>query len=91
MCAIFLAPDFDATEFVLYCAQKGAVAIDGVKTTLLVAPMAGFYSPGPFQANPGKTQMRIAYVEPPEVMAKVPKLFGELLSDFKRSHTSHRQ
>lgn len=81
-------PNFDATEFVLYCAQKGAVSIDGVKTTLLVAPMAGFYSNSPLQSNPGKTQMRIAYVEPPEVMAKVPKLFSDLLNEFKKSRTA---
>lgn len=77
--------DFDVTDFVIYCAQKGAVQLNGVKTTLLVAPMAGFYSPRPGEANPGKTQVRIAYVEPPEVMAQVPKIFAQLLHDFKLS------
>jgi aspartate aminotransferase len=74
--------NFDATDFVMYCAQKGQVQVKGVKTTLLVAPMAGFYSSRPGESNPGKTQMRIAYVEPPEVMAEVPKLFAQLLRDF---------
>lgn len=81
-----LGADFNATDFVLYCAQKGAVAFNGVKKTLLVAPMAGFYSPAPGTPNPGKTQMRIAYVEPPEVMAIVPKLFAQLLHDFSTNH-----
>jgi len=76
---------FDATDFVMYCAQKGQVQIKGVKKTLLVAPMDGFYSSRPDQANPGKTQMRIAYVEPPEIMAEVPKLFAQLLSDFSKN------
>lgn len=74
--------DFDASEFALYCAQKGSVLLNGVKTTLLAAPMDGFYSPRPGEPNPGKTQMRIAYVEPPEVMAEVPKLLTQLLDDY---------
>jgi len=74
--------DFDATDFVMYCAREGQVEVKGVKTTLLAAPMDGFYSPRPGIVNPGKTQMRIAYVEPPEVMAEVPRLFAELLRTF---------
>jgi len=71
-----IAENFDAKDFVLYCAQKGN--IDG--HTLLVSPMAGFYSDSP---NPGKTQMRIAYVEKPEMMKKVPKLFAELFKEYQ--------
>lgn len=74
--------DFDATHFVMYCAQKGKVEINGVEKTLLVAPMDGFYSSRPSEPNPGKTQMRIAYVEPSEIMAEVPKLFAHLLREF---------
>jgi aspartate aminotransferase len=77
-----LGPNFDVTAFVLYCARKGSVSLNGTHTTLLVAPMAGFYSPRPGEPNPGITQMRIAYVEPPEMMAHVPKLFAQLLQDF---------
>lgn len=73
---------FDAGEFVLYCAQKGKVLLDGVETTLLVSPMGGFYNIKPGKPNPGRTQMRIAYVESPENMAKVPKLFAELLNQY---------
>jgi aspartate aminotransferase len=75
--------DFDANDFVFYCAQKGQAHINGVKKTLLVAPMDGFYSPRPGESNPGKTQMRIAYVEPPEVMAEVPTLFAQLLQQYR--------
>ena len=75
-------PGFDAQEFVMYCARRGAVELEGRRYTLLVAPMAGFYrdAQGP---NPGRTQMRIAYVEPPEAMQKVPILFRELLGRFE--------
>jgi aspartate aminotransferase len=76
--------EFDANDFVTYCARIGCVEVKGVKTTLLVAPMDGFYTPRPGVVNPGKTQMRIAYVEPPEVMAEVPKLFAELLRDYRK-------
>lgn len=82
--------NFDATDFVLYCAQKGHVTLNGRKKTLLVAPMAGFYSPRPGEINPGKTQMRIAYVEPPEAMAEVPKLFAHLLRDYLNLPASQR-
>jgi aspartate aminotransferase len=75
-------PGFDAQDFVMYCARSGAVEVEGRRYTLLVAPMAGFYGDahGP---NPGRTQMRIAYVEPPETMQKVPILFRELLARFE--------
>ncbi len=78
-----VAPDdFDAMDFVEFCASEGAVDLDGTATTLLTAPMAGFYSTPPDQPNPGRTQMRIAYVEPPETMAVVPRLFAELLEAY---------
>jgi aspartate aminotransferase len=74
--------DFDAEEFVLYCAREGWVEVDGKKLTLLVAPMSGFYSVQEGEEDPGRTQMRIAYVEPPEQMRLVPVLFSELLKKF---------
>jgi aspartate aminotransferase len=73
--------DFDAMNFVLYCARDGAVDIEGRRLTLLVAPMSGFYDL-PAEKNPGRTQMRIAYVETPERMKLVPELFKELLQGF---------
>ncbi len=76
-------PGFDAIDFVLYCAGEGAVEIDGVETTLLVAPMKGFYDVKGDEANPGSTQFRISFVESPESMAKIPKLFVALLRQFE--------
>lgn len=77
----FAGPGFDALEFVLWCATRGAVEHEGRRYTVLTAPMAGFYSaPGD---NPGKTQMRIAYVESPERMALVPDLLAGLLKTFE--------
>ena len=76
-------PGFDAIDFVLYCAEKGAVDINGVQTTLLVAPMKGFYDIAKGQNNPGSTQFRISYVESPENMFKVPELFVKLLKEFE--------
>jgi aspartate aminotransferase len=71
---------FDAQDFVMYCARRGAVELEGHRYTLLVAPMAGFYRGSP---NPGRTQMRIAYVESLETMRKVPILFRELLARYE--------
>jgi aspartate aminotransferase len=76
-------PGFDAIDFVLYCAQKGSVMVDGVETTLLVAPMKGFYNVNEGEKNPGSTQFRISFVETPENMAKIPYLFMELLKAFE--------
>lgn len=78
-------PGFDAIDFVLYCAGEGAVDLDGVQTTLLVAPMKGFYDIAKGDKNPGSTQFRISYVESPENMMKVPELFVKLLKRFEES------
>ncbi|HRX63676.1 MAG TPA: aminotransferase class I/II-fold pyridoxal phosphate-dependent enzyme [Candidatus Absconditabacterales bacterium] len=77
-------PGFDAMEFVLYCAQKGSVDINGEKYTLLVSPMTGFYKTKEGETNPGLTQMRIAYVDTPEKMALVPELFAKLFQEFEK-------
>jgi aspartate aminotransferase len=74
--------DFDANDFVMYCAERGSVEIKGIKKTLLTAPMDGFYCPKEGQPNPGQTQIRIAYVEPPEIMTEVPQLLAHLLQQF---------
>lgn len=75
-------PDFNAKDFSLYCAREGVVEINGKKLTLLTAPMAGFYNLPPDQPNPGRTQMRIAYVCPPDEMKLVPELFEKLFKAF---------
>lgn len=74
---------FNAYDFVMFCAQEGKVDLDGQLTTLLVAPMAGFYNVKLGEKNPGQTQMRIAYVETPEKMAKIPQLFARLLEQYE--------
>jgi aspartate aminotransferase len=76
-------PGFDAIDFCLYCAGEGKVDIDGVETTLLVAPMKGFYDVEKGASNPGSTQFRISFVETPENIAKIPTLFVELLRQFE--------
>jgi len=77
-----VGPEFDAMRFALYCAREGAVQLEGRRYTLLTAPMSGFYDTPAGEANPGRTQMRIAYVPPPEELALVPRLFAELLRRF---------
>ncbi|MEZ4648059.1 MAG: aminotransferase class I/II-fold pyridoxal phosphate-dependent enzyme [Candidatus Eisenbacteria bacterium] len=80
-----IAPEgFSALDFVLHCAREGRVDIGGTPYTLLTAPMAGFYSVPPGATNPGRTQMRIAYVETPEKMALVPELLGSLYESYVR-------
>ncbi len=76
---------FDVNDFVLHCAQEGSANIDGKDLTLLLAPMTGFYTIHNSDPNPGKTQLRVAYVETPEVMKMVPKLFKELFEAYVAS------
>lgn len=75
--------DFDALAFVLWCAEHGSVEIDGKPMTLLTAPMAGFYKVPGGTANPGRTQMRVAFVETPDRMALVPRLLAELFRAYE--------
>lgn len=74
--------DFDPLEFVTWCATEGTAEIDGQLYTLLTAPMASFYDQIPGVPNPGRTQMRVAFVESPKNMALVPRLFAELLTKY---------
>ena len=74
---------FDANEFVLYCSQKGSIDINGKPMTLLCSPMDGFYNIKKGEANPGKTQMRIAYVLQPDEIALVPELFVKLFEEYE--------
>lgn len=77
-------PGFDALEFVLFCAQRGAVERGGRRWTLLTAPMAGFYS----HPEAGRRQMRISFVEPPERTAMIPDLLAALLEQYAASRVS---
>lgn len=76
-------PGFDSIDFTLFCAAEGVMECAGSQTTLLAAPMKGFYDVADGQANPGATQFRISYVETPETMMKVPELFVQLLEDYE--------
>lgn len=78
-------PGFDSMEFVLFCAERGSVQLEGEPWTLLTAPMGGFYSVAPGEVNPGATQLRVAYVEDPKKMQQVPLLFAELFRQFEAS------
>ena len=73
---------FNSADFVDYCSSKGSVKMDGEVFTLLVSPMEEFYTVEVGQPNPGRTQMRIAAVETPENMEKVPELFSVLLKQY---------
>ncbi len=70
--------DFDARDFIKYCASKGKVPINGKDYTLLLAPMNGFYS-DPIR---GKTQMRVAMVESRELIEKMPLVLSILYSNY---------
>lgn len=80
-------PGYDAQDFVMYCARNGKIQVEGNFYTLLVSPMAGFYGVEEGDNNPGKTQMRIAYVPPEEEMKLVPLLFAELHKEFENRRT----
>jgi aspartate aminotransferase len=74
--------DFDAVAFVRWCAKEGRRVVDGRPLTLLTAPMAGFYSVAAGQPNPGRTQLRLAYVLTPAQMKLAPDLLAGLLADY---------
>ena len=78
-----VADGFDALEFVMWCSSEGSVDLDGRPITVLTAPMGGFYSVPDGAPNPGRTQMRLAYVETPERMAMIPGLLAELLKIYE--------
>jgi|TARA_B110000495_G_scaffold58773_1_gene49838 aspartate aminotransferase len=70
--------DFDARDFINYCASDGKVSIEGIDYTLLLAPMNGFYS----DLNKGKTQMRVAMVESKDFIEKMPLVLSSLYSNY---------
>lgn len=73
---------FDGVAFVRWCAKEGRRLVDGRQLTLLTAPMAGFYSVPAGRPNPGRTQLRLAYVLTPEQMRLAPDLLAGLLADY---------
>lgn len=76
--------NFDAMDFVMFCAKTGKANINGTYYTLLISPMSGFYNIKKGEQNPGKTQMRIACVQSPEKMSLVPQLFKTLFEQYEK-------
>jgi hypothetical protein len=60
------------------------VRLNDGEYTLLAAPMSGFYRSEEMKSV-WKTQMRLAFVAPPEQMAKVPKVLAQLFSDYSNN------
>ena len=74
---------FSSLDFVMWCATQGSVETDNGPLTLLTAPMEGFYDRGSNPENTGRTQFRVAFVEPPERMAMIPQLFAGLFAAYQ--------
>tara|TARA_B100000519_G_scaffold152062_1_gene133065 strand:- start:1508 stop:2419 length:912 start_codon:yes stop_codon:yes gene_type:complete len=72
--------NFDASDFINYCARHGKVNIKDKSYTLLLAPMNGFYS----NSEIGRTQLRVAIVEAPEQMILAPKILSMLFSNYNK-------
>jgi len=76
---------FDTADFVKFCASEGKVKISGKLYTLLSSPMAGFYNIPAGKENPGKTQIRLAYVETPEKVKLIPELMEKLFNNYLKN------
>ena len=76
-------PDFDASDFILYCAKKGKVNIQGQYYTVLFAPMNEFYSGN----NNIKTQIRIAIVENENFLKIAPRILSTLYINYTNQKT----
>tara|TARA_S200000501_G_scaffold379025_1_gene446716 strand:- start:12889 stop:14190 length:1302 start_codon:yes stop_codon:yes gene_type:complete len=70
---------FNAKDFVHFCAGKGKVKLNGKFYTLMIAPMNEFYSN---KLNQNKTQMRIAVVEPRNLLRKAPYILKNLYKSY---------
>ena len=72
---------FDSVLFTKYCAEKGKIQIEDRFYSILLAPMKSFYQ----SRNLGRTQMRLAMVEPPEKMNQTAKVLKGLFYNFIKS------
>ncbi|MBQ7501271.1 aminotransferase class I/II-fold pyridoxal phosphate-dependent enzyme [bacterium] len=77
---------FCIEDFVVWCASEGFVEEDGKKVTVLCAPMPEFYNAESMEENLGRTQVRIAFIEKPEKMARIPGLLGKLFTQYLNAH-----
>ena len=73
--------DFTMSDFISYCSEKGKVTIDNISYTLFMAPMEGFYK----NKNNGKTQARIAVVEPIVKIKLSAFILSSLLNKYLKS------
>ncbi len=71
---------FDAENFVNFCATKGKVSINNNLYTLLLAPMNGFYQ----DSIHGRTQLRVAMVESRKSIMLAPKILSKLINSYQR-------
>jgi len=71
---------FDILHFIEYCALKGKYKIEGKLYTLLLAPMKGFYQ----NNDIGRTQARIAIVEPEKLINKTSIVLTKLLEKYNK-------
>jgi len=75
-----ICPDnFNARDFVHFCASKGKVDLNGKHYTLLISPMDEFYSN---KLKQNKSQMRIAVVEPRNLLLIAPYILKNLYKSF---------
>ena len=72
-------PGFNAKDFVKYCAAEGKVLLAEQQYTLLLAPMNEFYANQEISVT---TQMRIAIVEPQNLIEKTPAVLGALYRSY---------
>ena len=66
--------NFDSRDFIQFCASKGKVEYKDKVYTLLMAPLENFY----LKSNKGKTQLRLAMVETPAQIKKIPTILKKL-------------
>jgi len=72
--------DFEAGDFIAWCAGEGKVRIGDEDRTLLLAPLAGFFAGDP---APARGMMRLAFVASDEEMRVAPRLLAELLEGYR--------
>ena len=72
---------FDSVLFTKYCAEKGKVEIKQCFYSILLAPMKSFYQ----NAKLGRTQMRLAVVEPPQKMNLTAEVLKSLFFAYNKS------
>jgi aspartate aminotransferase len=74
---------FDSVLFTKYCAEKGKINIENRYYSILLAPMKLFYQ----NKELGRTQMRLAVVEPPEKIKLTAEILKNLFIEYKKTIT----